>query len=112
MGDIAFTDAAHGLLASGRASGGETSAFFDRGGTVPVFATRDAGATWKQLRVPPGVERSTPVTLGPGIVVINDPPLLYLSTDEGQHWARISIRGLLHLALRFSHRIQVPWACR
>ena len=91
MGDIAFTDAVHGLLASGRASGGEEAEFFEPQGAVPVFATHDAGATWKQLRVPRGVERDTPVTLGPGIVVINDAPLLYLSTDEGRHWASISI---------------------
>lgn len=88
IGDAAFTDGKHGLIAAGQAVSD-----FDRYGTVPVFATHDAGATWKRVRVPKGVAGNTPVTLGPGVVVIEGPRLLYLSTDEGRHWATIPIRN-------------------
>jgi photosystem II stability/assembly factor-like uncharacterized protein len=101
VGDVSFIDADQGLIASGEVSEGgiEGGRSFADGGRVPVFATRDAGARWRQLRLPHGVERRTPVTLGPGVVLINppqqlrnySPPLLYLSTDEGQHWATLPI---------------------
>jgi photosystem II stability/assembly factor-like uncharacterized protein len=84
-GDVAFTDANHGLLAAGQ---GE----FGADGRVPVFATHDGGKTWQRLRLPPGVKRGDEVTFGPGVVLIRKPPFLYLSTDEGRHWASLHVR--------------------
>jgi photosystem II stability/assembly factor-like uncharacterized protein len=84
-GDVAFIDPDHGLLAAGQ---GE----FGPDGRVPVFATNDAGRTWRRLRLPPGIQRGDQVTLGPGTVLIRRPPLLYLSTDEGRHWASLRVR--------------------
>jgi photosystem II stability/assembly factor-like uncharacterized protein len=84
-GDVAFIDPDHGLLAAGQ---GE----FGPDGRVPVFATHDAGRTWRRLPVPPGVKRDDQVTLGPGTVLILRPPLLYLTTDEGRHWASLRVR--------------------
>jgi photosystem II stability/assembly factor-like uncharacterized protein len=81
-GEVSFIDAAHGLLSSGKQTEGE-----EAHGSTPVFATHNAGATWKQVRVPKGHGGETTVMLGPGVVLIDEPPLLYLSTDEGQHWA-------------------------
>lgn len=84
-GDVAFVDPDHGLLAAGQ---GE----FGADGRVPVFATHDGGRTWRRLSVPPGIQRGDLVTLGPGAVLIRHPPLLYLSTDEGRHWASVRVR--------------------
>jgi photosystem II stability/assembly factor-like uncharacterized protein len=84
-GDVAFTDPNHGLLAAGQ---GE----FGADGRAPVFATHDGGKTWQGFRLPPGVKRGDEVTLGPGVVLIRKPPIFYLSTDEGRHWASLHVR--------------------
>lgn len=86
-GDVAFSDPVHGLLASGQGAQASPD------GRVPVFVTDDGGRIWRQLPVPPGVERNDEVTLGPGTVLIRRPPHLYLSTDEGRHWATIHVRN-------------------
>lgn len=89
IGDVAFTDAKHGLLASGQGDFGR----------VPVFATADGGASWRRVKMPPAVGRDFEANLGPGVIVVPsalDPPhvnLAALSVDGGSHWQTFPLKA-------------------
>ncbi len=84
-GDLAFSNHDDGLVAAGGAPDSS-----EPSGQLPVFATVNAGTTWTRVAVPHGVTDGQTVSLGPGVVVIEDPPLLYVSTDAGRHWRTVT----------------------
>jgi photosystem II stability/assembly factor-like uncharacterized protein len=80
IGDIAFTDFAHGLL-----TGSDDCSSAD----LPVYATQNAGRSWRPVPVPRGVPQLgyvIPVALAPGVVVIQGSVRLWVSVDAGRHW--------------------------
>jgi len=90
VGDVAFVDPRHGLLAGGDAADGAA---------LPGYATHDGGQTWTRIHVPRGVQRGAALALAPGIIFLPnglDPPgysLAYLSGDEGRHWRSVKLMG-------------------
>jgi photosystem II stability/assembly factor-like uncharacterized protein len=106
VGDVAFADSRHGLVAGGDALDG---------GALPVYATDDGGRTWKRLRVPRGAQRGAAAVLAPGIVFLPsglDPPgysVAYLSADEGRHWRSIRLVGGTAWSCSAAARGASPW---
>ncbi len=87
LGAVSFTDALHGMLASGQQGTGEQD------GTIPVYATRDGGRSWRTVRLPRDLEENSPASIAHGAVVLVTPPVLYLSSDEGLHWRATRVRN-------------------
>jgi photosystem II stability/assembly factor-like uncharacterized protein len=86
FGDASFTDDRHGLVADGNASGEDVRA--------RVYRTRDGGASWTRVRLPPGASGADVAAIGPDTVVVEHDGQLLVSVDDGGSWS--DIRVALH----------------
>jgi photosystem II stability/assembly factor-like uncharacterized protein len=86
FGDASFTDDRHGLVADGNASGEDVRA--------RVYRTRDGGASWTRVRLPPGVSGADTAAIGPDTVVVEHDGHLLVSVNDGGSWS--DIRVALH----------------
>ncbi len=81
---ITFIDATHGWL--------DTSFVSTESGPYPLYATSDAGQTWKRLPDPPadaaGLGLRGPSEAWMGSVGGPGPPHVYTSSDDGETWRR------------------------
>lgn len=78
FGDAWFTDPRHGLVAGGDASGADVRA--------RIYRTRNGGASWTRVRLPPGASGADVAAIGPDTIVIEHDGHLLVSVDDGGSW--------------------------
>lgn len=83
FGDASFTDERHGLVADGNASSADVRA--------RVYRTRDGGATWTRVRLPPGATATDTAAIGPDTVAVEHDGRLLVSVDDGGSWKDIRV---------------------
>ena len=83
FGDASFADDRHGLVADGNASGEDVRA--------RIYRTRDGGATWTRMRLPPGASGTDTAAIGPNTVVVEHDGQLLVSVDNGGSWSDIRV---------------------
>jgi photosystem II stability/assembly factor-like uncharacterized protein len=83
FGDASFTDDRDGLVAGGDASGADIRA--------RVYRTRDGGASWTRVRLPPGARATDTAAIGPDTVVVEHDGHLLVSVNDGGSWNDIRI---------------------
>ena len=82
FGDASFTDSRHGLVAAGQAPDDVRAR---------VYRTRDGGATWARVLLPPGATATDTAAIGPDTIVVEHDGRLLVSTDDGSSWSDIRI---------------------
>lgn len=83
FGDASFTDGRHGLVAAGDASGADVRA--------RVYRTRDGGASWTRVRLPPGATATDTAAIGPDTIVVERDGQLLVSVDDGGSWQDLRV---------------------
>lgn len=83
LGDTSFTDERNGLVADGNASSEDVRA--------RVYRTRDGGASWTRVRLPPGAISTDVAAIGPDTIVIEDDGHLLVSVNDGSSWKDIPV---------------------
>ena len=83
FGDAQFTDGRHGLVAGGDASGADVRA--------RIYRTRDGGASWTRVRLPPGASGTDVAAIGPDTIAVEHDGQLMVSVDNGGSWQDIRV---------------------